>query len=239
MCSRKAGKPFGGWKRAAMLIGLVAVLLAVGALLMRYYPLVEDLAKPENMAVLREQLQSFGWAGALLLCGVQILQVLSGIIPALPIQLAAGLSYGAWLGLLICLGGVAVGSIIVFSLVKKYGQPLVNKHFSAEKQSKLSFLQDAKTLEPIVFILYLIPAMPKDVFTYLAALTPLSLQRYLVLTLVARAPTIFCTVFASNSMIEGDYSTAIIVFCITASLGILSMLFRKRIMALLERTAKK
>lgn len=215
-----------------------ALLLAAGYGIWRLYPFVQSFAQPARLEWLRGWLQSFGWEGAAVLFGVQTVQVLTGIVPALPIQLAAGLSYGV-AGVAICLGGVALGSIIVFTLVKKYGQPVVDRAFPPEKQGKLAFLRDAKRLEPIVFILYLIPAMPKDVFTYLAGLTPLTLQRYLTLTLIARAPTIFCTVFASKSLVEGDYLQAGIVFCITASLGILSMLFGKKIMARLERFAKK
>lgn len=223
----------------------VAAGLALGAgfagglLLLRFYPAIQSLMRPEVMDAFRQRLASYGIFGALVLMGAQFLQVASGVIPALPIQIAAGLTYGAFIGLFICLCGIFLGSTLVFLLVKKYGRPVVDRMFSGEKQQKLAFLQNARRLERIVFILYLIPAMPKDVFTYLAALTPLTPRRYLLITMVARTPTILCTTFASDALMEGNYGQAIAVFCVTALLGILCMLASPKILTLLEKHAKK
>ena len=122
--------------------------------------------------------------------------------------------------------------------VKKYGQPLVDRFFSYEKQHKLHFLHSHKRLNRIVFILYLIPAMPKDVLTYLAALTPLTLRRYLILTMVARTPTVLCSTFASGAIMEGNYTSAVLVFCISGTLGTLCLIFHKQILNRLKKHKK-
>lgn len=219
--------------------GLALGAFAGGLLLLRFYPAIQSLMRPEVMDAFRQRLSSYGIFGALVLIGAQFLQVVSGVIPALPIQIAAGLTYGAFIGLLICLSGIFLGSTLVFLLVKKYGRPVVDRMFSGEKQQKLAFLQNARRLERIVFILYLLPAMPKDVFTYLAALTPLTPRRYLLITMAARIPTILCTTFASDALMEGNYGQAIAVFCVAALLGILCMLASPKILGLLEKHAKK
>lgn len=217
----------------------LAALLAALYLLSRLSPAIRSLARPQAMKAFQERLQSYGFWGALILAGAQLIQVVSGVIPALPIQLAAGLTYGALPGLLLCLSGIFFGSALVFLLVKKFGRPAVNRIFPLEKQKKLSFLQDARRLETIVFILYFIPAMPKDVFTYLAALTSLPLGRYLLITMAARAPTIFCNTFASGALMEGKYGQAILVFCVTSALGLLCMFASPRILSFLEERFKK
>lgn len=219
-------------------IGVTAVTAVIVLLLLRFYPAVESLMQPETMAWFQSWLRDFGLTGALILVGLQTLQVLSGIIPALPIQIAAGLAYGAVAGLALCMCGILAGSSAVFALVKKFGQPLVNRAFSLEKQSKLAFLRDSKRLDYIVFVLYLLPAMPKDVFTFLAALTPLSLRRFLTITIPARIPAILCSTFASDALMEGNYFAAGVVFCVVALLGLLCMLGSKKIMAALERRSK-
>lgn len=218
------------------LAGIAAVLLltAAGWLIWKYYPMIQALTQPENMEAFKSRLQSFGVLGVLALLAVQILQVISAVIPALPIQIGAGVTYGALGGLLICLSGILIGSIIVFVTVKKYGQPVVDRIFSNEKQEKLAFLHNSDRLNMIVFILYFIPAMPKDVFTYLAALTPLTLGRYLGITLVARIPTILCSTFASNALMDGNYTHAVVVFCISGTLGTIAMLCSKRILGWLK-----
>ncbi|MGI5967055.1 MULTISPECIES: TVP38/TMEM64 family protein [Anaerotruncus] len=228
-------------RKPLLILGAAAAVLLLGVcgwLIWKYYPVIQNLTQPENMAAFREKLSSFGVFGILALFCIQVLQVISGIIPALPIQIAAGLTYGALGGLAICLFGIFCGSTLVFAAVKKYGQPLVDKVFPPQKQQKLSFLYDADRLGMIVFILYLIPAMPKDVFTYIAALTPLTLRRYLSLTLAARVPTILCLTFASDALMDGNYLRAVVVFCISAALGLCGMLFSKRIMECLRRLRK-
>lgn len=212
-----------------------ALLLCAAWLIWRYYPLVKSLTQPENMEIFRVKLRSLGVWGAAALLGIQILQVLSGVIPALPIQLGAGITYGALGGLAICLCGILAGSTVVFLAMKRFGQPLLDRVFPKEKQQKLAFLRDADELSLIVFIIYLIPAMPKDVLTYAAALTPLTLRRFLMITLVARTPTILGNTYASAALLAGNNFSAILTFCITSTLGLLCMLTSKRILAWLRR----
>lgn len=227
-------------KGKRLMIG-AAALLIFGALIWlcwRYYPLVRGLLEPEQMAAFQERLQSLGAAGALVLAGLQCLQTLSGVIPALPIQLAAGLTYGPVGGLCICLGGIAVGSTVVFLAVKRFGQPLVDRVFPQEKQQKLSFLRDSKRLEGAVILLYLIPALPKDVFTYLAALTPLPFRRFLPLSMAARVPMIFCDTFAAGALMAGDYKVAAVAFAVACLAGLTGMFCAPRVLRFLQKRKK-
>lgn len=231
-------KPKRLWKWIPAALAALAAGFAAGMVLLRFAPAIRSLTRPETMEAFRAWLGSFGLLGALVLAAAQFLQVISGIVPALPIQIAAGLTYGALPGLLICLGGILPGSALVFATVKKYGRPAVDRMFPPEKQKKLAFLNNASRLERIVFLLYLIPAMPKDVFTYLAALTPLPLGRYLMITLLARIPTIFCSTFASDALMEGNYAGAAAMFCVTACAGIACMIASPRILKFLQKKAR-
>lgn len=216
-----------------------ALLAAAVWLIIRYYPEIKGLMQPENMERFRTLLDSFGIAGALVLVAIQIAQVLSGVIPALPIQLAAGLTYGPFGGLLICMTGIFIGSTVVFLLVKRFGRTLIDRVFSKERQMKLSFLDNTDRLGMVVFILYLIPALPKDVFTYLAALTPLTFRRFICISMVARIPMIFCDTFASGALIEGNYQSAVILFAVAAVLGISGMLLAPRLANVFEKRTRR
>ena len=222
--------------RLLLLAGAAALILgALGLLCWRYYPVVQGLLEPAQMDAFRETLQSLGAAGALALGALQFLQTVSGVIPALPIQLAAGLTYGPVGGLCICLVGIGLGSTVVFLAVKRLGQPLVDRVFPREKQQKLSFLRDSRRLEGAVVILYLIPALPKDVFTYLAALTPLSFRRFLLLSMAARVPMIFCDTFAAGALMAGDYRVAAAAFGVACLAGLGGMLCAPRVLRFLRR----
>ena len=211
------------------------LLVAAVCLIIRYYPQIKGLMQPENMERFRALLDSFGIAGALILIAIQIAQVLSGVIPALPIQLAAGLTYGPFGGLAICMTGIFIGSTIVFLLVKRFGRPLIDRVFSKERQSKLAFLDNTDRLGTVVFI----PALPKDVFTYLAALTPLTFRRFICISMVARIPMIFCDTFASGALIEGNYKSAVMMFVVAAILGIFGMLLAPRLAKIFEKRARR
>ena len=218
MAEQKKGR----WKWRLTAVAAVAVAGALLYLTWRYYPVIKGLMEPENMARFQEKLQSFGMLGVLALIGIQTVQVVSGVIPALPIQIAAGLTYGAFGGLFVCLAGIFIGSTIVFLVVKRYGQPVVDRMFPRKEQEKLSFLRDAGKLEKIVFILYLIPAMPKD-----------------LISMAARAPMILCDTFASGTLIEGDYRKSIVIFCVAAAIGICGMIFSPKILQRLRDRKQK
>ncbi len=229
-------------RKAGVLLAAAVLILGIGAigrLIWKFYPSMAGLMQPENMTAFRQRLSAFGIWGAAALLAIQALQVISGIIPALPIQVCAGITYGTFGGLLLCMAGILAGSAFVFAAVKKFGQPLVDRFFPLQKQRKLQFLYRHSQLDRIVFLLYLLPAMPKDVLTYLAALTPLSLRRYLLLTLTARIPSVLCATFASDAIMEGNYISAAVVFCISGTLGILCMFFSGRIFAWMKRLKKQ
>ena len=235
MAEQKKGR----WKWRLTAVAAVAVAGALLYLTWRYYPVIKGLMEPENMARFQEKLQSFGMLGVLALIGIQTVQVVSGVIPALPIQIAAGLTYGAFGGLFVCLAGIFIGSTIVFLVVKRYGQPVVDRMFPRKEQEKLSFLRDAGKLEKIVVSRALIPAMPQDVFTYLAALTPLDFKRFILISMAARAPMILCDTFASGTLIEGDYRKSIVIFCVAAAIGICGMIFSPKILQRLRDRKQK
>ena len=88
------------------LIGTAIAAAALGGwLIWRFYPAIQSLMQPQNMAAFQERLSAFGIWGILVLFSMQTLQVISGITPALPIQICAGITYGALGGLLLCMAG--------------------------------------------------------------------------------------------------------------------------------------
>ena len=92
----------------------------------------------------REYIQSFGWAGWLVLLGLQFLQVFIALIPGELLETAAGYAFGPWLGTLLCYVGVALASWLIFALTKRFGVRLVEVFISREKIGELRFLKNEK-----------------------------------------------------------------------------------------------
>lgn len=206
---------------------VVVVLFAMTALLaIRFAPYLKRLlTDPEAILRLRDAIQSSGLLGAVILTGIQFIQVVTALLPSEPIELAAGMSYGGMLGFLICECGVLLGSFVVIKLVRRFGQPLVSAFFNEKHQKQFAFLQKSDRLEWITFVLYFIPGLPKDVFTYLAGLTPIKPSRFLLISSLSRIPSIAVSTFGGARLIVGDFRSAVFLFGCCGLAGFIGMLF--------------
>ena len=152
------------------------------------------------------------------------------VIPGEVVQLAAGLMYGPWLGALIILVGCVCSSALIYQLVHKLGAPFVQNMVSTEHLDKFRTFEESGKLDIIVFILFLIPGMPKDVFTYLVPLTDMELKRFVILSNVARIPGVLASTYTAHGLAEGDIVGPIVVVAIVAIIAAVGIIFRDRIM---------
>ena len=156
-----------------------------------------------------------GWWGQLAFVGMMALQIFVAVIPGEPLELAAGYAFGAWLGMGLCLAGAALGSIVVFLLVRSLGVRAVEAFFPREKIMELSFLKDVRRRDVLIFTLFCIPGSPKDLLTYVSGLTNISLARWLLLTTPARIPSIVTSTVGGDALGVGNIPFAIAVFMVT------------------------
>ena len=167
------------------------------------------------------------WAGqhtllaASFLILAQVLQVFLAIIPAGPFQLAAGYAFGSVYGTLISLLGSAVGSILVYYLVKIYGKRVVSLFFSEEKINQFLPEKLDRKWEILMVLIYLIPGSPKDLLAYLAGLTNTHQALWIFIFIFGRVPSILISSFSGNALGQQQYKTAVILLII---LGCLSCL---------------
>ncbi len=210
--------------------GLIAFFALVCVIVVIAWPYITDLfteGGPERMV---ERLQEAGPAGVFVLLGMQFLQIVVAIIPGEVVQLAAGLMYGPWLGALIILVGCVCSSALIYQLVHKLGAPFVQNMVSTEHLEKFRTFEKSGKLDIIVFILFLIPGMPKDVFTYLVPLTDMDLKRFVILSNVARIPGVLASTYTAYGLAEGDIVGPIVVVAIVAIVAAVGIIFRDRIM---------
>ena len=102
---------------------------------------------PESRDMIWHRIDSLGPWGIAALLIIQVLQVVIAFIPGEPVELAAGLLYGTWGGLLISLAGVLIGSSLIFAVVRQFGRPLVHRLVDRDSFQKYAFLSDARKLD--------------------------------------------------------------------------------------------
>ena len=167
--------------------------------------------------------------GRLAFVGISVLQILVAIIPGEPIELFAGYAYGFWLGTLLCELGIVIGGALVFGFVHRFGRKAVEVFFPREKIDSLRFLQNEQRLELWVFILFFIPGTPKDIMTYFVPLTHMKLGRFLLLSGVARLPSVITSTIGGNALGTGNRWFAVAVFAATAILSAAGVWIYRRI----------
>lgn len=177
-------------------------------------------------------IEGYGWWGRFVALGIQFLQVFIALIPGEFVEVGLGLAFGAVEGTIICMVGVALGSLSVFLLVKKWGIRVVELFVDTEKINSLKFINSEKKLNYTVFILFLIPGTPKDLLCYIVPLTRMKTAEFMIISMIARIPSIISSTIGGNLFGEGKYSEGLILLLITglislAGLKIYDIIIRK------------
>ena len=197
---------------------LLILLSAAGIFLcVRYFlPMCRLLGTEQGRAQLAELIRRAGIFAPLVFILLMALQIVIAVIPGGPLEITAGVLFGGWLGTLLTVAGAFTGTLIVYLLVKKFGRPLVYLFISEEKIQKYAVLENEDKLEFWVFILFLIPGIPKDLLTYIVPLTKIQGRQFLLLSTLARFPALTASVLMGDSLSDGRYGLCIIIACIAA-----------------------
>lgn len=212
----------------------ILIVAAIFVLIFLYVgkPLVAFIEEPETFRV---WIDSFGIWSRLIFIGMIFLQVAVALIPGEPFEIVAGYTFGSMEGTLLCIIGMALSSILIFLLVRKYGVKLVEIFFSTEKINSLRFLNSEKKINLIFFILMLIPGTPKDLLCYFAPLTRIKLGSFIFITTVARIPSIVTSTIGGSMLGQEKYLLAVIAFAVTIVISVIGLLVYNKIQKMKNR----
>lgn len=160
--------------------------------------------------------QSKGLWGVLVFLGLEVFQIVVAVVPGEPIQLMAGALFGPFGGLLICLAGILLGSMLIYGLVKMLGA----KTISADTLHKYRFLQDEKKARSALYLLFFLPGVPKDMLTYAGPFLPISMGEFLFVCTLARIPFLLTSTVAGASLAEGNLWLPILLVAVTGAIGL-------------------
>ncbi len=199
---------------------LVAVCWFVGR------PLIAFVSEPEQF---RQWVDSHGIMGRLAFLGMMVLQVFVAFIPGEPLEIGAGYAFGAAEGTLLCMEGVVLGSTLVFLFVGKFGKKAVRVFFSEEQINSFRLFRDPKRLKRVMFLCFFLPGTPKDLLTYLAGMAPITLPNFLLLSMVARLPSIVTSTVGGNALGKENYLFAVVVFLATMAVSGVGLLIYNKL----------
>lgn len=196
-----------------ILIAAIIVLCLAGYALYRlvFAPLYGIMADPESA---KAWIAQFGLRGYLVFILIIFMQMIIAFIPGEPLEIVAGLAFGPFLGTFLCLVGITLGSVTTFMLTRIFGVRLLQRLFSEKALSQLDLNYKPETLQRAIFLLFVIPGTPKDLMAYAAGLTPLPLKNWIVITMIARLPSIVTSTFGGHALSTHQYGTAAMIFII-------------------------
>jgi len=214
-------------KKIMVLIGLSVFLLACGLTAWFYgKPLLEFVLDTGRF---RAWMNEHGALGPLAFVAIRTVQTVVKIIPAEPLEIGAGYAFGSWWGMALCMLGTAIGSLIIIGLTKLFGMRMVEVFVPREKLQSFRFLQNTKKLNLLLFIIFLIPGTPKDLITYFVGVTPVNPFAFLLLTGIARIPSILSSTLCGNALGERNFWFAAIVYLLTGALTVGGIFLYRRI----------
>lgn len=212
-------------KKYRFLILAIVVIVFASLTMLLWRPLVSFASNPE---ILRGWMQELGIWGILIFGVFNFLQVVFAVIPGGPFELAAGYIFGAVPGTLLCDITMTISSVVVFLLVRKFGIRFVELFISRRQIENMEFLKDNQKVQSVLFFIFLLPGTPKDVVTYLAGLSNLSLKSWIFICFVGRFPAILLTALGGSALGSAKYgivAAVIVVFAVAYLAGM--RLYRK------------
>lgn len=207
-------------KKIYKYVSLIVFVVAMLGLTAIAIPFIDSIKEPEKF---KEFINRFGAFGIVVMFFIQVAQIIVALIPGEVVEFMAGCMYGWFGGLLLCLLGIAVGQTAIFKLVKWLGKDFVEAAAGSKAMEKLKFLQDDKKLKFVIFFLFFIPGTPKDMITYIVPFTKIKLRDFILLTLVARIPSVVSSTYAGEALMENDIATLILAYGIIAVMSLLGI----------------
>lgn len=153
-----------------------------------------------------------------MLFGLQFAQIFLFIIPGEPIEILAGICYGSVWGTIFIMISATIISAFIYILVHKFGRQFIYDFVDKNKIDKIEkskVFKNKKTIRFIIFILFFIPGTPKDLLTYIAALLPIKPTEFILISTIARFPSVISSTWAGESLLEGNWQFSLAIYGIT------------------------
>ncbi|MCL1797272.1 MAG: VTT domain-containing protein [Eggerthellaceae bacterium] len=215
--------------------GLMLFFVLVAIIIFFLKPYFSGIFEPGGLNQILADIRGAGAAGVLVLFAMQFVTHIVVFVPGEITQFAAGILYGPWLGALIILICCIISSAFIFMLVHKLGAPFVQSVVPPNFLGKFREFEKTSKLSIIVFVLFLIPGLPKDSFTYLVPLTDMRMRDFLLLSNTGRIPGILVSTYAASGFVEGRIWQSVVIFAIAAAIAIAGLLSREKLMGALGK----
>lgn len=125
------------------------------------------------------------WGPAVFIA-MQVVQVLVAPIPGQVTGVLGGYLFGTWWGVTYTMVGAAIGFTLIFVLSRRLGRPFVER-VAGNKLERFDHLAETRGVL-VLFLIYLLPAFPDDVISFIAGLSRIRIRTMVLVSLAGRLP---------------------------------------------------
>lgn len=208
-------------------IVLIATAILLAALLIIFMPKI--LLITVSLDEFKKYILSTGHFGVLIIIFFQMLQTVIAPIPGEVIQMAGGYLYGNFLGSLYSVAGLFIGAALAFYFTRFIGRDFATGLLEKKNLKWISNIMNSSKFQVILFIIFLVPGLPKDFMIYVAALTAIKPMKFFVILILSRLPWIMASAGIGANINAGNYALTLVI-CVVAAAGLaLGMLYKDKI----------
>lgn len=214
---------------------LILAGIVIGIPIYIYFTYPELIYRFRSLDEINLLLTQYKTASIFILIGLQIFQNVVSFLPGQALQFAAGYAYTFWLGFLYSVVGVALGTVITFYLARLLGKKSLHVIFGEEKFSRFERTLNSKRSFVVLFVIFLIPGVPKDLFSYAAGVSNIRILPFLCLSLTARTPAMIGSILMGSMFYDGNYIGLIVLGAAAMILFIAGIIQRDKMVKWADR----
>jgi len=204
-----------------ILIGVFSLLGPLSHLFQHINILLKD---PERI---RSFINNFGPWAPLVFIGIQISQVLLAPIPGEATGFLGGFLFSALQGFIYSSIGLAIGSLLNFSIGRFLGERFIRKWIPVDIFQKYDALLKRQGIL-VIMILFLFPGFPKDYLSLFLGLSTLPTKLFLIIATFGRMPGTLALSLQGDLLFEQDYLMLFILTGICAIAALVAYRYRER-----------
>lgn len=213
--------------KAIRILILIFLLIIIISLIVYLFPVMRNLSTYEGQLEFKEKVENSGIYGFLTLLALQFAQIFLVIVPGEPLEILAGMCYGAIGGTIFILFSVAITTTIIFLIVRRFGKKFIYQSFDKSKIDRIEkskIFQNPKKIEYILAICFAITGAPKDILVYIGGLLPIKPVRFIIIATFFRLPSIISSTIVGKYFLEGNWKVSAIAYIITFTITILGLI---------------
>ena len=184
------------------LLLLVAVVFSIPLYLLIFKR--DLIASFEDLQDVITYIESHGRESVLFYLGLEIMQLVVSVLPGQVFQIAAGYIFGVIPGMIYTLIGALAGTTLTYGISYILGRDAINLLMGPEKTEYYIERLNSKKAYIIVFLLFLIPGLPKDTITYFAGASNIRFKPFLLLSLLGRMPAMTGSILIGHMYRNGN-----------------------------------